>query len=1318
MRSSAQNALLGVQVKDTAGSGSVTLNSESVRNAIAAFVDLVERNPDISVDLRFFTTSKIGKERAVADRPTGVAGLAYWKQAAAGADPGPLRAALESDKFPESVRAFSRTRDDEDLRRHLIKRIHWDCGKPDFPTLRQELEARLIVVGRDLFELPAPEASRLADQLVYQVLEKSIVDKPRHRVLTRATLYGAIDAATRISMPRSALDDYARVTSGLMASLGRSPGAGNLLSAGETGWLVDGATLPEPRAMIARANVESNVNNALANFGVAVLAGSSGLGKSIVSQAVAGAQSIGFFMVDFRNTTANEAGARLDMMFGRIGGLPPSTLILDDLNHLDAPQVSLSFARVIKALYRRNRKVIVSCYRKPSLKALTTAGLDQECIVECPYFSEKEASALVACYEGQPEDWGRLAHMAGGFGHPQLTHAFVNGMAARGWPIEEVATILAHGLTSDDTDAARDAARQNLLIALPEGTRTLLYRLSLTFGRFPRSMALTIGEISPPVSHAGECLDHLIGPWVETVGKDLFRISPLAGGSGGKTLSPNEIRHIHETIAIQMLANSTIDVSDIDVILVHAFTGKSASCLTKLAETVLLADSRTVAQLAEHVLFFRFLKTDAPIFPEDSLVSAVLRLVQFQLAAVTVLQNNISRIVAALFDEIASMPEGERKRVLEHTALMTVLSTMGIANHLDDWVALLLRLETMVQANEFLQTLAAEIETANGADGATFVGGLFSIGIANLVGVDRLEHIIDTLDEVDLTRRALLLSPIDRTQSDYSSFINGPWASLRQSADFNSVDAAMRYGRMADKTRNWGIRPLSLQCSVAQAIMLDEYLNDREGALAVLDEAVAKMGNDSLLSRAIAKVHWRNDEHHKVLGIFRGIADHVGAKNSVERAFALREAAISAAECGEWPQAEEWFLEARDAARVIQSDNMEVMAIGLGADSAVAALESDDPGRALTLLVEALETLTDIDPKSTLCAAYCHRVIRHTVLWAQSRIERSDVCIDGEPIRVAPGTCSNPDPLPAIQELPLAHIDLARYMLAEIEVVSGIDIGFSSAFRDRLEHSPIPVSEVSLRLKAIQADVERLDIVGFSNHFTSYLEAFSWMQKADRRLFKAFDPLAPERGQVPTLDLHPPFDAEIEQVAKDAILAYAIHAAFAIQPSAITELETALDNRFTGPFPGKTLFDDLNGNANIHGESDKIAESIIRALFRNDHLVPYSFWIAGLRIFEWINQSRFGDILVPKLAAWQRTEWRRILTTERFQLTRPMHTVPEIEDTLTISIDDRSFVARLLLTTSDAVGSSLAPDYQDALKAIAEYGDSSSSPNHNHRPKG
>ena len=1298
----AKNAILGVQVKDSERSVSVTLNSVSVRDAITNFVDLVERNPDISVDLRFFTTSDIGTEQAIADRPDNMAGLDYWKRSAAGASVLPLRNILESDKFPDKVRQFAKGLDDEQLRHQLIRRIHWDCGKPDYPTLRQEVEARLIVIGRERFNLPSQEASRLVDHLMYQVLQKSIVEESRDRVFTRADLYCAIDAATLVSISRAVLDSYTRVVSGMMASMGESFDAKNILSAEEPVWLVDGATLPALSGLISRRNLESNVNDVLENFDSAIVVGSSGLGKSIIARTVVNAQGGHFFMADFRNTNANETRIRLDMVFGRIGGMPNSTLILEDLNHVDDPLISLSLARIVEALRRRNRNLIVSCYRMPSLKSLTACGLAQGCIVECPYFSEEEASALAGCYGGDPERWGRLAHIAGGFGHPQLTHAFVSGLAARGWPIAEMETVLRQGFSSDNTDEARDAARQNLLTALPEATRTLLYRLSLVFGRFDRSMALTIGGILPPVSNVGERLDRLIGPWIEAVGNDLFRVSPLASGSGGKMLPCGERRSIHETAATKMLSNRTIDVSDIDAILVHALAGRSPFCLSKVAYMVLVSDFRTVEQLSENVLFFRFATTDSPIYPGEPLVSVMLRLAQFKLAAATGAGNNVSRVVAALFKEIDTIQDVEAKWIVERAALPTVLGTMGIANHLDDWVVRLLRLQTMVEKDEFLQERVSNLKGADDETGIPFLGGLFSIGSANLASVDRLEHIISQLDELDNTRRALLLTPVDKTQSDYSSFINGPWLSQRHDVDFDSEDAAVRYGRIAERTRNWSNRLLSLQCSVAQAIMLDEYQNDWQGALAVLHEARGKAGDDPILSRAMAKVHHRHNEHDKALRIFRGIANNVGIDSPIERAFAMREAAVSAAECGEWRQAEKWFLDARDAASLIQYGNMAVLAIGLGADSAVAALETGNSDRVLVRLSEALEALSDVNPDSTLCAAYCHRVVRHTVLWAQSRIERSDIRIGGQPTQLKAGTCSNPDPLPAVRDLPLGHIDVAWYLLAEMEAVTGLDVGILGALENRLVEGRIPILEVALRLKTLQADMDRLDAVGFSNHYKSYLESSAYMLAQGSDVVKSFDTKAPERDEIPTLDLLTPFDAGIEQAAKDAILAYAIHSALTSPPRPLIELQSELRRRFSGSLPGESIFVELHSSANSQNETDKVIASIINVLVQNDHLPPYRFWLAGLRLFEWICHSRFHGLLVPKLAKWQRSGWTAILAKERFNLVRPMQTVPPIEGVLMTSEDDRGFVARLLIATSDAMGTEFAQKFRQTLEAMAE----------------
>ena len=253
--------------------------------------------------------------------------------------------------------------------------------------------------------------------------------------------------------------------------------------------------------------------------------------------------------------------------------------------------------------------------------------------------------------------------------------------------------------------------------------------------------------------------------------------------------------------------------------------------------------------------------------------------------------------------------------------------------------------------------------------------------------------------------------------------------------------------------------------------------------------------------------------------------------------------------------------------------------------------------------------------------------------------------------------------------------------------------------------------EVNLRTQMIQTAIARLDTGGFAARFTTYVESAVYLSKEANRLRATFDPLALERGQVPTLDKHGPFDSVAEQVARGAILAYGIYSALADQPQpeAMTKLETALESQFSGSFPGQAVFDHWNEKTTSLAELDQTVVSIIKALLQNEHVEPHVFWVAGLRLFEWINQSNFKPFLTLRLAVWQRAGWKRILAAETFRLSSPRRTVPPIKEVLAIAADDQSFVAKLLLITSEAVGSPLSPAYREHLEAVAEEARSPSS---------
>ncbi|WP_420996542.1 AAA family ATPase [Cupriavidus sp. 30B13] len=1285
-------AIETVQVKDTEASGSVTLNTGSVRDAVSDFVSLTASNPNVDVHLRYFTTSEIGTERAVNERPGGMAGLAYWRNAATGADVGPLRSILESDKFSAAVQKFVKDREDEALRRDMLRKIHWDCGKPDLASLRKEFELRLVVVGRDVFNLPAPEATRIADALIYRVLEKSIAKNSADRVLTRADLYLAADHATRIFVPRAMADMLALISSGLTTSALAGLGAGLPVAVAEPGWLVAGSSLPLAKDMVPRTAIEADIADRLRRLGTSIVTGASGLGKSSVARAVARKLANEFVIVDFRNSDSGETRSRLDAMVSRIGGLTSSIVIFEDLNHLNDPLVAPAMARVFEALRRRDRAAIVTCYLPPTARALSTAGLNAGCRVECRYFTESEAAELVTVHGGDPKVWGRLSYVTGAFGHPQLVHAFIVGMAARGWPRSEVMDIVGAGLSTGDIDSEREAARRTLVSVLPENARNLLYRLSLTIGRFDRAMALTVANAPPPLARAGECMDALIGPWLETVGRDSYRVSPLAARSGQGMMSSAEQASIHSAIATQFMESATINVDDVDVIILHAMLGKNERVLFALAHSILISDERTIGLLVDNLTAFKLLRTDTPIYPDNLRVSGMLRIAQFKILVAAEETDKIAECVHALFSETEQQPDGEMRHAFRALSFAVVLSTMGIANYLDNWLDLLQQFQAITEADEFPSGIQNNFEE-KGKQSSNLFGLLFAIGSASPSTVAKLESVINQLDEVDPARHTLYLNAIGEIAPDYSVFINSAWTLERRHGALNASDAAERYRRMAIKTVPWAIRAISIQCRVAQSVMLDEYTNDREGALKVLDDAVEALGDDVLLSRARAKIYWRAQDHERALAILRDIADEVGRDNHVERAFALREAAISAAKCGEWAQAEKWFLESKEAAAQCQLPDMIVMSVGLGADAAVAALQIEQVKRALTGLRDALADLMDIDPGSSLRAAYCHQVVRHTVLWAQARIDRNNLEIDGEPITIVPGCCSNPEPLRAVTERLLGPIDLAWYMLAGSEVSSGENVSIADNLNERLASGPIPTLELDLRARRVTRDVTDLNAPGFAHHLWSYAEAVAHLFPQAQQVGATLDMLEPLRGAIPAalrIDLSHPV---VSAVVSDAVFAYLIIAACEHSAEGLSDLSAALKARFGGDIAGATLSRATTKLQLPPAASfdDALVDSV-RSFKSDASLTPLAYGVAAIRFVQQASRSRFKTHLISAIASWQRKAWTRIVGTETFRLSRPQKTVPAIEAALSIANDDERFLGALCPAVAGAIGVTLSQE--------------------------
>ena len=626
---------------------------------------------------------------------------------------------------------------------------------------------------------------------------------------------------------------------------------------------------------------------------------------------------------------------------------------------------------------------------------------------------------------------------------------------------------------------------------------------------------------------------------------------------------------------------------------------------------------------------FPALRTSKPIYPEHLPTAIMLRLAQLRLVTATDKRPGVSDVVRALLSEIDTLPDSQMRLQFESAALSAALNNLGIAGDLGNWVSLLSRFR------RYVQTEHEEVFTHDPQIPPTAV--LFSAGIAGLDSVKKLEAIFAALSRLDEDERHEFLTPIDPSVQDYHILVHHPWTAQSRRPDFDAAEAIDSYVNMAIQADSWSLRTLSVQCRVAVAMILDEHVGDTERALDVVEDAARTFGPEALLVRAFAKLHRRIGHGTEALGYFRDAVSQMSTFGSVDAVYTVREAAVCAAECGEWDTARDWFLRAHAASEPLAAVGLGPIGVGLLADAAVASFQAGDLRDALALMKDALLSLPEFEADSNLQTAHCHRLIRHVILWLQAKVERRDTKIEGKPITMLPGACSNPEPVPAIKQHPLGHIDFAWYMLAEIELANRLDVGVREVVEQFGAQGYIPFSELMFRTQILGAAISAQNPLDFSLHFPHYLAAATYCVVNRAAIRRSFSILDPERVDILALPHNGPYELATEGSGQHAILAYGVRSLLEGAGGAMDQLRDSLTRELGDSHPGRSLFEN-NDAANAKGNDldNEVAEFLWNSLVAEDPS-PNLIFRAGLRLLTWIAQSPFKAVLISHLKPWLRT---------------------------------------------------------------------------------
>ncbi|MGU3387827.1 hypothetical protein ACLBYG_25215 [Methylobacterium sp. D53M] len=1271
-----RDAMNAVQAKDTGGSGTATLRTDGVRQAIETFVDLTRRNPGRQVHLRYLTTSKIGIERAGSDRIAGGAALHYWERVAQGrAEVAPLRARLLASDLDSSVADFLSGRSDDAMRDEFVRRIVWDCGRGGVQDLRAEIEAVLATDGRHGPALDIDELPRAASSLVEAVLEKAIAPLPRK--LTVADRARVLRRVTHTSLPTA---DLRRLLS-TVARAGAAPNTPEAAEAPNWDWVYPVSAIGDPHPVVVRRGLVDDVA-AAASHGAAVVVGGTGFGKSLLARQAARATGGDWLVADLRDLPANVVRERLSLLLARSGQSSGGGLILDDFDEWDDAGVARGLALLLSAVARRGAALVATTHREPTARVLASLGIASSAPIAATPMTSDEVAALIAMAGGDGDRWGKVVHLGSGGGHPQLAQAAVLGLAARGWPEDALVEHLVG--RNPDVLREREAVRARLREAVPPEARSILYRSSLVLGRLPRRVALALGCVLPAVDRPGEALDRLVGPWIDAVGPEEYRVSPLVGDAGRAMLSRDEQTAVHRAVVDALLAEEGLATDVADAVFFHALEGERPESLAGLCTSIISADDRVRRVIAAQSVMLRHLRTDRLAYPKAPVISKLLRLAQVVLLLAKGDDETTLEGIEALLREInQGVTVAAVDRAFEGMALCKLLLERRLGTLLRDrWVDLFLRFDEVASGRPEWQEAERSF-----ADAHQSRLGLRSLIIAAqcsaLTTVADLEALFERLGSVAPDRRDGILSGIAALPGGNALMVSRSWLAEAEAGAIDWPDAASRYLGMAQRAADWGARDLALRCHAARAVMLDEYGREPDAALRALDEAAGMVGPDPVLARARAKVLWRRREHAAALPLLEEAVAASSSQAPVERAFLLREAAISAAELGDWAKAAAWFAQGRDAAYKV-GGVMTPMAIGLEADIATAAWHLARADAAVRGMAECLRRLAGVDPQGEVKNAYVHRIVRHAILWMHdATIARRTRLDDGGELAMPPGAGSNPEPDEAVRDLPLAEIDVAWYLLAQVDLATGGGGGVAATLHAHLAGGPVPGQEIRIRQMRVAMAIRSSDPAAFAEALVDWVAASLYLYANEEALL-ADDVLAPARGPMPD-----PTPSELSRppavnAAVRAAVAFGIAAVLAGRTLPADTLAAGISARLGPSHPAVALVARMAAGSppmeKVRDGADAVA--LLRSRGGND---PSDLFVVTLRLVEEVGRSDFRNAIESPLWAWIGQRWTHAATQQRFALRDPRTNGPAILSAIETGTANLASAVRVTLAALPAV---------------------------------
>ncbi len=937
------------QVKDTIGSGTLTLRNGNAIAAISNFWQHRKRNPGSAIKFRYLTTSAVGTERGT-DLSLSRPGIDAWEHIrwvpnaeSSLADAEIIKKFLLShDGTAQSLKDFLSSATTEQFVNRIILPFEWVTEQPNADALQRRIENKLIELGEHRKMSATSSSGALAELHLYAW--NNVVD-PNRAPLRRGDFIRILEAAGSTTIPTNQLLDLMKQLTG-----GSAP-------ANEIAPLHHAIAKPPiaVRGRFSRPGLEANISAAL-RVGTVLIHGSTGMGKTILAAAATkGFPGAGW--IDLRDLSAASIVATLDAAAQHIiQQRSPMTIVLDDLDaHGDTRATSPALGRLIAGIREVSGFLLITSAQKLPPRLATIAILEGDHIFAAPAFDSDEIGSFLGelgCPADDIDAWAKIISTSTS-GHPQLVDARLQALKRQNWPPPSVAEWQTP--TSELVDV-RAEARQ-IVSTLPQDERELLARASLVLGRISRQRLIAVGGIAPALHEPGLTIDRLTGPWLEVTDTSDLRVSPLLRNLGLETRGAVWSKDMHGDIAWAWLERSMSPV-DVSTILMHSILNGSAGPLFHILQSLLEAPPEIWKQIAEAAGAFAMIGVEDhhPSPFKSAVDTGVLRLLQLRMA----MEGEADQLQAVTRRALREADDRHSSDLgtifFDFMFVWQLLARENIVQPVPVAVDLGLRFRRLAE------NIRKQLTTMDGGgekvidvwpDLSPVVS--FSL-IRSTSTIDKFDECLDLVDRLDPTEKRYLL-PGKIVEFDSAIVVlNQIWLDELQSNKPDWAGLSDLLERTLKIALDEQILPLASAAAALLVRVIDEDLHDSASAIGAANRTLAVLGDQGArLLAAKAKVLWRSGAVVEALALYDELLPKLDVLPPF-RADIFREGALTAARAKLWQLAAKRF---GDAVADLGEDDQIERHVGFRLDYGLALYLAGHTSEALTAFGEAVQRLLD-----------------------------------------------------------------------------------------------------------------------------------------------------------------------------------------------------------------------------------------------------------------------------------------------------------------------------------------------------------------------